>query len=235
MAGHILLAGGAEFGGRMADADRRALALAGGLDAPVRIIPAAAAPDDNHERAGNNGRRWFEQLGGTDVAVVPLVDEASANDTQVADALAGARLIYLLGGFTHYLAQTLCGSAAWDAALAAYDAGAVIAGSSAGAMVLCEDYYHPSAGGVVAGLNLVPNAIVLPHHDTFGQKWADRLRVLRPEAILLGIDERTGMIDDGPDGQWTAYGGGSVTVYAPSKISIWPPAKPFSWHKSREG
>ena len=58
--GHILLAGGAEFGGQMAAADRRAIELAGGPTAPIAIIPAAAAPDHNHQRAGANGVRWPE-------------------------------------------------------------------------------------------------------------------------------------------------------------------------------
>ena len=52
MIGHILLAGGAEFGGRMSEPDRRAIELAGGAGAPIRIIPTAAAPDNNYVRAG---------------------------------------------------------------------------------------------------------------------------------------------------------------------------------------
>jgi len=98
--GYLLLEGGAEFGGRMRDADLRGIRRAGGFAAPIRIIPTAAAPDDNHERAGNNGVRWFEGLGAKDVLSVPLVDRASANDATVAQALRAARLIYLLGGFT---------------------------------------------------------------------------------------------------------------------------------------
>ncbi len=44
--GYLLLEGGAEFCGRMRDPDLRAIELAGGFDAPLRIIPTAAAPDD---------------------------------------------------------------------------------------------------------------------------------------------------------------------------------------------
>ena len=61
--GYLLLAGGAEFSGRMIDADRRAIELAGGNAARIDIIPAAAAPDDNHRRAGQNGIHWFTKLG----------------------------------------------------------------------------------------------------------------------------------------------------------------------------
>ena len=61
--GYLLLEGGAEFGGRMREPDLRAIELAGGFDAPLRIIPAAAAPDHNHNNAGGNGVRWFRNLG----------------------------------------------------------------------------------------------------------------------------------------------------------------------------
>lgn len=210
--GTIALAGGAEFGGAMADLDRVALEQAGGLDVPVRIIPTAAAPDNNHRRAGQNGVRWFERLGARDVAAVPLIDSQSAGDAHVANALRAAGLIYLLGGFTHYLGQTLAGSTSWQAALEAYAGGAVIAGSSAGAMVLCEWYYNPETSRIEPGLGLVPNACVIPHHNTFGRGWAPRLITLLPSATLLGIDERTGMLSSG-DGNWQVYGQGSVTCY----------------------
>jgi hypothetical protein len=36
---------------------------------------------------------------------------------------------------------------------------------------------------------------------------------LLPEAVLIGIDEGTGMIDDPSDGGWTVYGQGTVTLY----------------------
>jgi hypothetical protein len=34
-----------------------------------------------------------------------------------------------------------------------------------------------------------------------------------PRATLIGIDEQTAMIDDGPDGLWTVYGPGRITLY----------------------
>src|SRR5688572_15905057 len=161
--GYLLLEGGAEFGGMMREPDLRAIELVGGMDAPIRIIATAAAPDNNHQRAGNNGIRWFQGLGAKDVDSIPLIDRPSANDEQIAKSLREAKLIYMLGGFTGYLGETLVESAAWNAVLEAYKAGAVVAGSSAGAMVMCEFYYDPNQGQVVNGLNLVANSLVLPH------------------------------------------------------------------------
>ena len=226
--GYILLEGGAEFGGRMRDPDLRAIELAGGFDAPLRIIPTAAAPDKNHVRAGSNGVRWFQSLGAKDVTSLPLIDKASANDEKIAQSLREAKLIYLLGGFTHYLGQTLKDSLSWQATMDAYQNGAVIAGSSAGAMVMCEFYYDPGAGKVVDGLNLVPNSLVLPHHDTFGKSWASRLLKQIPNVTLLGIDEQTGMIDDGENKSWTVHGRGGVTLYRNQSVEKYPAGTSFS-------
>jgi cyanophycinase len=211
--GYILLEGGAEFGGLMAQPDLRALELAGGADALLSIIPAAAAPDNNHHQAGQRGVIWFQSLGATRVTALPLIDRISANNPDLAEALGRSRLIYLLGGFPHYLAQTLMGSLAWKALLDSYAGGSVIAGSSAGAMVLCEYYYDPTAQSMKQGLNLIPGVCVLPHHNNFGQGWARQLTQKHSDILLIGIDEETGMISEGPQGQWRIYGKGSVTLY----------------------
>ncbi len=224
--GYLLLEGGAEFGGRMRDPDRKAIELAGGFEAPIRIIPTAAAPDNNHQRAGNNGIRWFQSLGARDVLSLPVIDTVSANDNNIVKSLRDAKLIYMLGGFTGYLGETLKGSAAWEAVLEAYQAGAVVAGSSAGAMVMCEFYYDHREGQVVEGLNLVKNAIVMPHYNTFGKSWASRLLEIS-QVTLIGIDEQTGMIDNGVQA-WNVYGAGNVTLYRNHQVETYPSGKSFS-------
>jgi cyanophycinase len=224
--GYILLEGGAEFGGMMREPDLKAVELAGGFDGPIRILPTAAAPDNNHQRAGDNGIRWFEGLGARNVTTLPLIDQVSANDESIAAALREAKLIYMLGGFTGFLGETLKDSLAWQAMLEAYHNGAVIAGSSAGAMVMCEFYYDPGQAQVVEGLNLVPASIVLPHHNTFGKSWASRLLEI-PDVTLIGIDEQTGMLNDGGR-TWTVYGAGDVTLYRYQNVEIHPSGSTFS-------
>ena len=230
MAGYILLEGGAEFGGLMSEPDKRAIELAGGPDALISIIPTAAALDNNHQRAGLNGFNWFKSLGAQRVEVLPLVDSASANDPEIVAKLRESRLIYVLGGFTGYLGQVLANSASWEAMLQAYEAGAVLAGSSAGAMVLCQYYYDAGPAKVVSGLGLLPNTCVLPHHDTFGKGWAKLMTVNLPDAVLLGIDERTGMLDDGDDGRkvgWHVYGEGAVTIYRNGEPTVYEAGESF--------
>ena len=208
--GHLLLAGGAEFGGRMSEPDLRAIELAGGFDASICILPTAAAPDHNHKRAGNNGVRWFRSLGTRNVFVADVIDSLSANDSSLAASIRASRLIYLLGGFPRHLGETLANSACWRAALDAYEQGAVIAGSSAGAMVLCGYYYDPNEKKLLRGLNLIPNACVLPHHNNFGKSWAKQLIQLLPDITLIGIDEQTALAN--VTGKWMVSGRGTVSI-----------------------
>ena len=230
--GYILLEGGAEFGGGMAEPDLRAIELAGGMDAPICIIPAAAAPDHNHQRAGQNGVRWFKSLGAKQVALLPLIDQASANLPSIVTTLQEARLIYLLGGFPEYLGNTLAGSLSWQAMLEAFDNGAVIGGSSAGAMVLCQHYYDPYTQNLADGLNLVTQACVIPHHNAFGRNWAPRLVAMLPGVVLIGIDEQTGMINDAVADQWNVYGKGAVTIYSDGEARMYRPGEVFSLRTS---
>ena len=225
--GNILLAGGAEFGGRMAEADLRAIERAGGFDASICIIPAAAAPDNNHERAGQNGVDWFKRLGAANVSALPLIDRASADEPAVVDALHQSKLIYLLGGFPRHLAQSLAGSNSWQAMLDAHHSGAIIAGSSAGAMILCDYYYDPYEKKTFSGLELIPEACILPHHDTFGKGWASELLQRLTDVTLIGIDEETGMLNDGPADTWQAYGAGGVTLYTNGRRAHFAAGKCF--------
>jgi cyanophycinase len=74
---------------------------------------------------------------------------------------------------------------------------------------------------------LVPHACVLPHYNSFGKRWVARLSALLPRATLLGIDERTGMLNDGAAGSWRVYGGGGVTLHSQGQTASYPVRKTF--------
>ena len=81
---------------------------------------------------------------------------------------------------------------------------------------MCQYYFDPGKRRVVEGLGLLQNTCVLPHHNTFGKGWATQLTSILPDVVLLGIDERTALIDDGEEGRkigWHVYGQGSVLIY----------------------
>jgi cyanophycinase len=130
--GILLLEGGCEFQGKMEEPDRKAIALAGGENAKIVIIPTAAAPDNNSRRAGNTALKWFRSLGAKNVISLPIIDKHSADDSKLSAELDQAKLIYILGGFPGYLAHTLAETRCLDALLRAYQKGAVLAGRVSG-------------------------------------------------------------------------------------------------------
>ena len=211
--GYLLLEGGAEFKGRMVEADRRALALAGEEDAAVDIIPAAAAPDNNHHHAGQSGIDWFRRIGARKVISRPVIDRDSADNLRIAGQLKHSRFVFLLGGFPDHLAESLRKTQSWRSICSVYQTGGVIGGSSAGAMVLCERFYDPFSDKVRAGLNLLPESCVIPHYNRVGPAWVKRLQYLLPEFRMLGLDEQTGLINDAKSGGRTIYVRGAVVLH----------------------
>jgi ribosomal protein S18 acetylase RimI-like enzyme len=95
-------------------------------------------------------------------------------------------------------------------------------------MVLCQHFYDPQTSVLLDGLNMLARTCVIPHHGTFGKGWAPRLQELLPGVTLIGIDEATGMIDDGPGGMWGVYGKGAVTLYAGGRTRVYPSGGFFS-------
>lgn len=211
--GGFLLQGGAEFKGMMAASDRAALDLAGGPDAGVVILPTAAAAEGDPVRAGRNGERWFASLGATHARALALYEADDARNLEIVSAIRAAKLVYISGGDPDHLFRVLAGSPALSAIEAAHADGATIAGSSAGAMVLCGIYFSPAGKRLEKGLGMVPGFCVIPHHEQFGKSWAGRIREASPDTLLVGIDEETGMIRENEDGMWRVLGKGAVIVY----------------------
>jgi cyanophycinase-like exopeptidase len=65
-------------------------------------------------------------------------------------------------------------------------------------------------------LGLVPNTAVLPHFETFGQRWVESAQRELPGVTLLGIDERSAAV--WADGEWHAAGPGTVSVIRNSTV-----------------
>lgn len=225
--GILLLEGGCEFQGKMAEPDRKALALAGGKAARIIIIPTAAAPDNNATRAGKNALKWFRELGAGHVTSLPVIDDKTADNKEFSNKLKQANLIYILGGFPGFLENTLRGSRCLGAILSAYRAGALLAGSSAGAMVLCEWYFDPAVQQIKKGFGILKDVILIPHHDTFGSGWRDLYLDKMPDVLYIGIDEQTGMINETDPLRWTVYGKGGATLYGKSSVDYYRSGQTF--------
>jgi cyanophycinase len=213
-AGLLGLVGGDEFhpGNESHDA-----LLAASVRGPAYVLATAAARS-RPEMAVRNAQRWFEQFG-LDVVELAVYTRAQAHEPALAEMAAVAGFCYLPGGDPGLVATVLRDSPVGHALIAAWRNGAVLAGSSAGAMALCSDtLVRQSFPGhtqrrALPGLGVVPAAAVLPHHDTFGEKWYPSARQALPDAVLIGVDERTCALWEA--GMWRCLGAGAITVYSP--------------------
>ena len=109
----------------------------------------------------------------------------------------------------------MTGSLALEAMTQAYEAGAVIAGASAGAIALAA-WGVPLDPNVIAlaGWGWIPDAIVSPHHSP---ERSPRLRVVidgRPQHTGLGLPDDVALAL-GPHGETDQWGGGEIEIVTP--------------------
>ncbi|HSH60906.1 MAG TPA: Type 1 glutamine amidotransferase-like domain-containing protein, partial [Acidimicrobiales bacterium] len=138
---------------------------------------------------------------------------SDAEDQANAAAVREAGFVYLSGGSPLHLRSVLKDSAVWDALVTSWQHGAVVAGSSAGAMVLTDPMVDPRGGAFTVGLGLVSQLAIVPNHDSWSAEKAHRTLELAPEGLpVVGIDERTAVIR-ARDGSWHSAGTGEVKVF----------------------
>jgi cyanophycinase len=196
--------------------------LAASARGPAYVLATAAARS-RPEIAVRNARRWFQRFE-LDVVELAVYTRAQAHDPALTKIAAGAGFCYIPGGDPGLVANVLRDSPVGNALIAAWRGGAALAGSSAGAMALCSDtLVRQSFPGhtqrrAIPGVGVVPAAAVLPHHDTFGEKWYPSAREALPDAVLIGVDERTCALWEG--GVWRCLGAGAVTVYSPGAEAV---------------
>ena len=218
MAGEIGLVGGEEFRQGCEEMDREIMRASGQHPSRVVIIPTAAVTGP--VKAANDGVTHFSRLGGNSSQLMVL-DRSQADDAGFVRPVEGAGVIYFTGGNPDHLLTTLQDSRLLAAILAAVEKGAVLAGSSAGDMVMGAFMRRPSGGGWVEALGLVPGVAVLPHHER--RDPAETSRELQDQVpadlTVLGIDARSGCL--GGPGNWRVVGSGKVTVYRGSDWTVY--------------
>ena len=155
--GSIALVGGDEFRDGCEVMDLEILAAAGATRPKVLIVPTAAA-NQNPSKAAANGVAYFDGLGAETEALMVL-DSEGADDAGLVSRIGWADVIYLTGGDPAHLLEVLRGSRMLEAVKRAVREGAVLAGSSAGAMVLGSWMRY---GGVLPALGLLEGLAVFP-------------------------------------------------------------------------
>jgi cyanophycinase len=181
----------------------------------VLVLPTAAAYE-HPERAVEVATKWFGGFGAT-VRGLTVLNRRDALEPEMAATVAAARFLYFGGGSPMHLRSVLKDTPVWDAVVAAWHGGAVVAGSSAGAMVLCDPMVDQRGGALTLGLGLISQMAVLPHYDTWSEEKAQRtVQLATGHLRIAAIDERTALIRSS-DGTWRAEGAGDVTIYVDGK------------------
>lgn len=220
MAGTIVLVGAGEFLEGMAGVDRMLIAMVPDPPARVAIVPTAAAQED--PRAWTDmGESHYRRLG-AQVESVFVHDRATADDPSCAGAILRSNFIYMSGGSPGHLLESIRDTRSWSAMLDVYHRGGILAGCSAGAMVLggmtrvrrssMPGLPQPFSWDWAQGLGLLPRVIIAPHFDRMNEA---RLRGYRDgipaNYVMLGVDEHTAAVGDGS--RFEVMGRGAVTVF----------------------
>ena len=211
--GTVALIGAGEYLPAIATVDQQLLDRVSGTPRVV-VLPTAAVPDGPiiTERWIQMGVDHFTRLGAS-VEAVRLLTKVDANDETITTKLASANFIYFSGGKPRYLLEVLKDTAAWQAICSVYRSGGVIAGCSAGAMVLGSVLLDfPRVWRTIPALALVPNVAVIPHFDEIPTFITSMIRSVARKTTVAGIDGSTALVGTG--GQWTVLGKGNVTLFA---------------------
>ena len=201
----------------------RVLDLAGGMAARIVVIPTASEMPDTGDRYA----QLFTDLGAASVDVLSVTEREHARVPAAVEAVERATGIFMTGGNQLRLSTILGGTPLAQAVRRRNAAGAVVAGTSAGAAVLPEHMIATGPTGpspTTEGVTLAPglgltNRLVIDQH--FRQR--DRLgRLLtavsyNPFATGVGIDEDTGLILT-DDNVFEVIGSGTVTVVDPTDL-----------------
>lgn len=238
----IALIGGEEFADGFEDVHANLLELSfsnrsqkDGKPVQVVFLPTCATDDgpDTVTYWCDEATKRLEAVGAK-VKPLRIVDRPSADDPENARLIIEADWIYIGGGYPHVGMRILRGTRAQQALEAAWQRGALIAGASAGAMMLGAQSWviTPELDAAVtklfsqgAGisewdlplppalecLGFVPRSMCWPHaNQLFSLRWL-KSGLLPPHHFVIGIDEQTAFVQT-VNGGWQVLGRGKVSL-----------------------
>lgn len=224
--GTLALVGSGEYTDAMSETDQFLLSTVQRDSPVVVLIPTASALEPGMPQEWNaRGVRHFEALGVT-ATPLPLLTREDANTPAIVAVLQAADFFYFSGGNPEYVIDTLRDTLAWEAITLRHRDGAVLAGCSAGAMMLGSAMLRVrevAAGGAprwVTALGVARGIAVMPHFDRMsgfvGAEVFQRIIASAPAGMtLVGVDEDTALVSGGEAGtmRWHVRGRQTVSVY----------------------
>ncbi|MGA9747050.1 MAG: cyanophycinase [Nocardioides sp.] len=198
------------------------IALAGGTEARIAVIPTASSLGPEIVEVYD---ALFRKLGAAEVFGVRPESREQAADPDLVARLEQATGIFMTGGNQLKLSGIVNGTAFGEAIQAAHARGVVVGGTSAGASIQSSHMVAFGSGGstpkqrmtqLAGGLGLIRDVVVDQH---FGQRNRyGRLLMLvaqSPHLLGIGIDEDTGALITDVDGHeiLRVLGRGVVTIF----------------------
>jgi len=232
----LVFAGSGEFTPKMIPVDTFLLSQIKEKNKTVAILPTAAGAEKNPHKWIGDGVGHFTKLG-VRAFGVPVLSRDDAFKDEFLKQLKKASMIYFSGGDPGYLYSTLSDTPLWKLVLSQYKNGTILAGSSAGAMVM-GDYVLANAQRLKIGekpsweksFGLVKFAI-LPHYDYVVREMSDVFQGALKSGSenglqLLGIDEDTAMVIFN-DKKVEIMGEGSVNILGNSETRAFHAGESF--------
>jgi cyanophycinase len=183
---------------------RQFVKMAGGNGARIAVVATASSlgPEilDTYDAV-------FADLGAGDSILLRPENRTEADDAALAEELSAADAVFMTGGNQVKLSAIITGTRFGNAVRAAYDRGALVGGTSAGASVVSEHMVAFGSEGdtprqgmtqTSAGLGLLPGVVVDQHFDQRSRYGRLLSLVARSPSLLgIGIDEDTAAVIQG--------------------------------------
>ena len=195
--------------------------LAGGLDAPVVVIPTAGGGRNYNENW--RGLRLFRRIGATNVTLLHTTDPEVADSEEFVEPIQKARGVYFTGGRQWRLADAYLNTRTQRELDALLERGGVIGGSSAGATIQGSYLVRGDSstntimmGDHLEGFGFLRN-VGIDQHLLRRNRQFDMLEVVQahPDLLGIGIDENTAIVVQGD--RFEVIGQGYVAIYDSKK------------------
>lgn len=216
--GRLIAIGGNEDKANELVVLKRVVQEIGKSDYKVGVITTAS---EDPELKGKDYHRVFTTLGASGIEILNIKERAQANDRSLAKSLETVDLIFFTGGDQLRLTTILGGSKILQAIQNRLEAGALIAGTSAGAAVFSDTmiYEGKSEEGLFKGSVLTTSGFGFVEKIIFDTHFMARGRIGRliqiittnPTCIGVGIGEDSGVVLKG-DGIAEVVGTGQVII-----------------------
>jgi cyanophycinase len=191
-------------GGENPETIKRFVALAGGVDSPVVLIPTALESEQIDLK--RQGQTFTRRFGFKNVTVLHTRDRAEADKAEFAAPLERARGVWFGGGRQWRLVDAFMGTRTQRAIEAVLARGGVVGGSSAGATIqgsyllrgAREGNHIMMAKGYEEGFGYL-KGVTVDQHLIVRRRQDDLVGVIekKPELLGLGLDEPAAIVVQG--------------------------------------